>query len=89
MTSIEIQANGEALAYFEEIAREMLLLFPITMDEAVGRMNKFWQGRDFTRPVEVDMLLHEEPDAWAKTVYYGRNSEWWLREDGLEPQPFP
>ena len=57
----------------------MLLLFPITMDEAVGRMNKFWQGRDFTRPVEVNMLLHEEPDAWAKTVYYGRNSEWWLR----------
>ena len=89
MTDIDIRATEEALEYFEQIAREMVLLFPITMDEAVGRINRFWQGRDITSEVEVDMLLHEEPDSWARTVYYGRNSSWWLGEEGLKPLPYP
>jgi hypothetical protein len=35
MIDIEIRATEEALEYFEEIARQMVLLFPITMDEAI------------------------------------------------------
>lgn len=89
MTELDVLGSEEALEYFEQIAREMVILFPITMDEAIGRINRFWQGRDITTEVEVDMLLHEEPDSWAKTVYYGRNSKWWLGEEGLEPLPYP
>lgn len=74
MMNIDISGTEEALEYFEEIACQMVLLFPITMDEAVGRINRFWKNRDITSEVEVNMLLHEEPDSWAKTVYYGRNS---------------
>jgi hypothetical protein len=89
MTDLDIHATEEALEYFEQIAREMVLLFPITMDEAIGRINRFWQGRDMTTEVAVNMLLHEEPDSWAKNVYYGRASNWWLGEEGLKPLPFP
>ncbi len=89
MMSIDVRATEEALEYFEEIARQMILLFPITIDEAIGRINRFWKDRDITSEVEVNMLLHEEPDYWAKTVYYGRNSTWWLGEEGLEPLPYP
>lgn len=89
MTAIEIAATDEALDYIEQIARQMVLLFPVAMDEAVGRINRFWAGQEFTSHVKVDVLLHEEPESWAKTIYYGRDSRWWLGEAGLEPEPYP
>ena len=67
----------------------MVLLFSITMDEAIGRINRFWEHQEFMSDIKVGVRLHEEPDSWAKTIYYGRDSHWWLGEDGLEPEPYP
>lgn len=89
MTGLNVAGTEEALEYIEQIARQIVLLFPVTMDEAVGRINRFWKGQEFTSEAKVDVLLHEEPDAWAKTIYYGRDSHWWLSEEGLEPEPYP
>lgn len=89
MSGIEIEATDEARAYIEQIAGEMVALFNVTLSEAVGRINRFWLGKEFTSAVQVDVLLHEEPTTWAKTVYYGRDSQWWLGEDDLQPRPYP
>jgi hypothetical protein len=89
MSELNVRGTEEALEYIEQIAREMILLFPITMDEAVGRINRAWAGQEFSSEAKVGVLLHEEPDAWAKTIYYVRDSRWWLGEDGLEPLPYP
>lgn len=88
MIEINVAATAEASAYLEEMAREMLLLFPITLDEARSRINREFENRMFLSPVEVDYLMHEEQDVWARHIYYGRNSFWWLGEEGLEPRPY-
>lgn len=88
MRNIAVRGTEEALQYLEEVAREMVILFPIRMDEAVGRINREFLNRTFLTPIEVDVLLHEEQDVWAKHIYYGRDSCWWLCEDGLRPQPY-
>jgi hypothetical protein len=89
MTEILIPATEEAQQYMEEIVREMVGLFSISSAEAVGRLNQFWRGKEFTSAVQVGVLLHEEPAHWAKTIYYGHDSHWWLGEDELQPLPFP
>jgi hypothetical protein len=89
MTDIEITGSQVALDYFEEILREMLFLFPITRAEAVGRLNRFWARQDFTSELDVNLLRHEVPTYWAKTIYYGRYKPWWKGEEGLEPDPYP
>jgi len=89
MTELRVSGTVEALGYLEEIAREMILLFPITLDEARGRINRRFKDLQFLTELAVNVLLHEEQDTWAKHIYYGRESFWWLGEDGLEPQPWP
>lgn len=89
MTEIKVTGTEEALEYFEEIVCELVLLFPITRAEAAGRLNRFWSGQDFSRELDVNLLRHEEPSYWAKTIYYGPNVRWWNGEAGLEPQPYP
>ncbi len=89
MTEIKITGTEEALDYFEEIVRKMLLLFPVTREESVGRLNRFWAGQDFSRELKVNLLRHEDTTFWAKTIYYGANTQWWQGEDGLRPEPYP
>src|SRR5579862_3360478 len=89
MTEVLIPAAEEARRYMDKIVGEMVGLFSISSSEAVGRLNRFWQGQEFTSAVKVGVLLHEQAADWAKTIYYGRDSQWWLDEEGLQPQPFP
>lgn len=89
MNRFQIQASSEALGYLDEIAHEMVILFPITLDEAIGRINRAFSTRSFETEVEISVLLHEEQDVWAKHIYFGKESCWWLGEDGLEPLPYP
>jgi hypothetical protein len=89
MTDVTVAGSREALDYFEEIIREMLFLFPITRSDAAGRLNRFWAGQDFTGELAVNLLKHELPTYWAKTIYYGRDKSWWKGENGLEPDSYP
>ena len=89
MTDIRVTGSQEALDYFERIIREMLLLFRITRIEAVGRLNRFWDGHDFSAELAVNLLGHVDAGYWAKTIYYGADTRWWKGEEGLEPQPYP
>ncbi|MGQ0846757.1 MAG: hypothetical protein ACT4QF_21780 [Sporichthyaceae bacterium] len=89
MAGIHVRAASDALVYLDEIAQEMISLFSIDLEEAHGRLNRAFATRSFVTPLEVDVLLHEEQDVWAKHVYYGRESLWWLGEEDALPLPYP
>ncbi len=66
----------------------MTELFGISNDEAVGRINARWKGLSFTG--DKDLIYHEDPDFWARDIYWGASSEWWQKEEkDLKPLPFP
>lgn len=89
MTDIWVTGSQQALDYFEDIIREMLFRFQIGRAEAVGRLNQFWDGQDFSGELDVNLLRHVTPAFWARTIYYGPEARWWKGEEGLEPQPYP
>ena len=89
MIDIEVTGTQVALDYFERIVHQLQTLFRITRDEAAGRLNRFWEGQDFSGEMDVNLLRHESPTYWAKTIYYGPEARWWKGEDGLQPQPYP
>jgi hypothetical protein len=81
------QTDSDSEAYCQEIAREMAELFDIPESEAIGRMNRDWNGLALVG--EDDVIYHDEPEYWAKTIYYGKDSFWWLKKAGLKPRPYP
>ena len=84
------EVTEEAAIYLDQIRGEMLLLFDITDDEAIGRINRHFSGQTITSDEQVLNLLHEEQDQWARHIYFGRDSFWWVREPSeLTPLPWP
>lgn len=82
----EFQATGDSLALCEQIVGRMTELFGISVDEALGRVNGQWGGLQFDDP---DIICHETADYWANTIYFGKDSFWWLKPAGLTPVPYP
>jgi hypothetical protein len=83
---LQIGTSEKAHDFIELIIREMLLRFPIARDEAVGRINQAWGHLDYVG--DTDLTFHETAQYWAKTIYYGKDSRWWLGEDRLKPAPY-
>ena len=79
--------DAQSRAFFDEIATRLVALFTIGHEEAVGRMNRLWNGQVFTGP--DDLIYHEDEDFWANTVFYGGDSKWWTNPPGLKPLPYP
>lgn len=89
---LQIKANKEAAEYLYEIAKEMTSLFQISQEEAIGRINKHFGSREFITSTEVNALVHEEQDIWAKHIYYGKDSFWWVHKgelSDLKPVEYP
>lgn len=86
-----IPATSEAIQVFHEVKTEMMLLFGIEEEEAVGRINRHWQGRQFLSEMELLVLCHDHHDEyWAKTIWYGPQSFWWVKDEStLSPLPWP
>ncbi|MHA6530793.1 hypothetical protein [Paenibacillus sp. BAC0078] len=63
------------------IVQQLMDLFGISEEEAFLRINSFWKGNDFTS--EDDMIFHESPDFWTKTIYYEQSNWWRLKEEEL------
>lgn len=83
---LKIRLSDKARDFVEAIIERMLVLFPITRTEAIGRINQEW--RHVKRMDDSDIAFHETVDYWAKTIYYGKDSRWWQSEEGLSPQPY-
>jgi len=81
-----MRTSPKARAFIDEIVTQMLLLFPITHREAVGRINAAWGHLEYLG--DDDLIFHERATYWAKTIYYGADAHWWLGEEGLKPLPY-
>jgi len=85
-----VKAEPKILAYLEKIADAMVSLQSIPREEAVGRINRAFKDTKFRKGDKPpDLIFHETPEYWAKTIYYGKDSRWWHSEEGLEPLPYP
>jgi uncharacterized protein (TIGR02452 family) len=60
--------------------------FGISRDEAIGRINNHWRGIEIRG--SKDLVYHQGADWWAKTIYYGKESQWWKEPLGLNPLPY-
>ncbi len=83
---LKIATSRKAAEFIDAIVTKMLLLFPISRAEAVGRINDSWGHLDYIG--DSDVIFHETAEYWAKTIYYGKDSHWWLGEEGLKPLPY-
>jgi hypothetical protein len=82
----EFITNAKSAEFCEGIVNRMISLFGITIDEAIGRMNRDWKGLNLSDP--NDVIFHEDEEYWANTIYYGKGSNWWLNPIGLKPRPY-
>lgn len=83
----EFETDIQSLQFCEAIVAQMVVLFGITTNEAIARINRDWHGLKFVG--SEDMIYHEDEDYWAKTIYYGKGSNWWLSPPSLKPRPYP
>ncbi|HET7739026.1 MAG TPA: hypothetical protein VFL67_00065, partial [Mycobacterium sp.] len=86
----EIPLSPLAKTYCDAIASAMISAFEISPEEAVGRINRHWRSAAFVEPEDVDTLLQELPNYWARRIYYPVEVDWWVvGEASLEPRPYP
>lgn len=86
MNEFEFETDSKSAEFCEKIVATMMALFRIDRAEAIGRINRDWRGLKIAGPNEV--IFHEDETFWANTIYYGKDSEWWLNPANLKPRPF-
>ena len=87
MTEYAFPTCAETRDLCDRVVIEMQRLFGVSAAEALGRINRQWAGDDLSSP--DDIVLHEEEEFWAKTIYYTKDSMWWLDESAAKPVPYP
>ena len=87
MNRFVFKTDDEYFSYCEDILQEMILLFKISEEEALSRMNRYWKHLEFIGG-EEELLGHELPGYWAKNIYYG-DAHWWTNPLNLKPVPYP
>jgi len=70
-----------------EIVAHMVRRGGISTEEAVGRINQVWAGKDILG--DLNLVYHEVAEEWAMDIYFGKASKWWLNPPGLRPLPYP
>jgi hypothetical protein len=85
--NFKFETDAESRAFVEEVVSKIVELFGVSLEEALGRVNRHWKG---LRLVGPDLMIyHESPQALAKFIYYGPDVSWWKGEEGLKPLPYP
>jgi hypothetical protein len=82
------EVSEEAADYLDCIRDDMIASSGLTAAEASGRVARFWELTPLVSPEALEVLRSETPAFWARTIYYGQYSDWWLYEAcSLEPLP--
>ncbi|MFC4464986.1 hypothetical protein ACFPH6_10595 [Streptomyces xiangluensis] len=63
-----VELDGGMLAFFREIADEMVARFGISRAEAVARINLAYEGAGIE--AYPDIMCHELPEYWAYGLYF-------------------
>ena len=93
----QFPTDAELDAFCREVARELVTQFGITEAEAIGRINREWKDRNWLGSEYGWIVYHEPADEWARDIYYGKETAWWVEEEhrarlGLgpvAPKPYP
>lgn len=78
MSKFHFITDEKSEAYCEKIIQIMVLQFGLSEADARTRMNNEWTGQVIIGP--TDLIYHELPEYWANSIYYGKNSGWWLKK---------
>ena len=82
--------DEQAKAHYLEIVEEMINLFGISQEEAVGRINRAFAGERLVGSYEeIWWFYHEVPADEAKFIYYEPGTYWWIEGSPLIPRPYP
>lgn len=79
MSKFKFLTDRNSESYCLKIAGFMVDIFKIAEEEAIKRINDRWKNKEFIG--DNNIIYHEEPEFWAKDIYYGHDSYWWLKED--------
>ncbi|MBD0839095.1 hypothetical protein [Streptomyces sp. TRM68416] len=63
-----MRLDGGMLAYFRDMAEEMVTRFGISRAEAVARINERYRDSEISS--YPDLMCHELPEYWAYGLYY-------------------
>lgn len=87
MIYFDFNTDEESQLYCEEIVREVIRLFGLSEEEAIGRLNQALSGLDMTGE---NSIYENTPEWWAKTLCYPPNILWWNEDESKLPlRPFP
>ncbi len=87
MSRFSFPTDRQAEMFCWSIVQTMVQFFHISESEAVGRVNRHFQGQAFKG--DNDMIYHETEEFWARTIYYEEGCYWWIEGCELYPKPFP
>ncbi|MCM3635561.1 hypothetical protein [Paenibacillus sp. FSL W7-1287] len=77
----------KAEKYIDQIVHQLVILFNVSHQEAIGRVNRHWTNCEHID--DESMIYHMLPDEWAHEVYYGSDSMWWGKDkSALSPLPY-
>lgn len=81
------ESSSKVEDYCDRIVSELVNLFNISKEEAIGRVSFKWSKMDFID--DDSMRFHMLPEEWAYDIYYGANSFWWKKDiKDLLPLPY-
>jgi hypothetical protein len=86
MNIFEFKTDAKGERFCREIANEMVSIFKISIEEAIGRINREWVNVCLIG--EQHVLYHETAVFYAKDIYYGHDSKWWKNEERAKPQSY-
>ena len=76
--------EGERFCY--QIYMEMMSQFGMSKEEAIARINQHWEKRSL---VGMSTVYHRTPEYWAKEIYWGHDSYWWIEGEKREKLKLP
>lgn len=68
MSKFTFPVGEENEAYCLEIAKTMAFYFGLSLDDAIGRINKHWQHTNFAAS---ELLSTESTEYWARWIFLG------------------
>lgn len=90
MNEYDFDVDEEGRAFCDGIVRNMVELFGISIDEAVGRVNRQWKGHHLNSHDDYPGFRYrEDAEFWAHRIYYKSSVTNWSRGEQLPTKPYP
>ncbi|HMB22820.1 MAG TPA: hypothetical protein VKP08_08330 [Anaerolineales bacterium] len=81
MRRYKFRTDERGNQFCDEIVHHMVSLFGISKEEATARINQEWKNEAL---IGINIVYHVVPEEWAKDIYWGHDSYWWI--EGEKPE---